>query len=65
MKLTNNGGIQVQVTKEILNKQLATVQKQTEGFMQGYVQALSFVNGVLDAKEETTEGTGGEPTPKA
>ena len=41
----------MQLTKEMAQKQLETIKANTEGFIQGYVQALSFAIQVAETKE--------------
>ena len=45
----------MQITKEMMQKQLETVKSNTEGFLQGYAQALSFVVQVLETVEKPVE----------
>lgn len=42
----------MQVTKEMLIKQLDDVRKNIDGFLQGYTQAVSFVIETLDKPED-------------
>lgn len=41
----------MQVTKELLTKQLEQIKNGTDGFMQGYSQALGWVFQVIETKE--------------
>ena len=41
----------MEITKELLQSQLDTLKKNQDGFLQGYVQALSWVASVLETKE--------------
>lgn len=41
----------MKITKEALEKQLDVVKTNMDGYMQGYVSALSFVSHVLDTPD--------------
>lgn len=45
-------GNNVEITKEMLQKQMEIIKNNTDGFVQGYAQALGFVNQVLEQKDE-------------
>lgn len=45
----------MEITKELLQKQLETIKYNTDGFLQGYAQALGYVNQLLETKEPETK----------
>ena len=44
----------MEITKEMLVKQMEVIKNNTDGFVQGYAQALGFVNQVLEQKPPET-----------
>ena len=42
----------MEITKEMLQKQMEIIKNNTDGFVQGYAQALGYVVSVLEAKDE-------------
>jgi hypothetical protein len=41
----------MQLTKEALQKQLEVIKNSTDGFLQGYAQALTWVNQTLETEK--------------
>jgi len=41
----------MEITKEMLQKQMEIIKNNTDGFVQGYAQALGFISQVIDQPE--------------
>ena len=44
----------MEITKEMLQKQMEIIKNSTDGFVQGYAQALGYVNQILEQKPPET-----------